>query len=299
MLRQPLECVKDGLAQRKQKIRRRGIARKGQLLHPGNTENKAAHFLPSGTLFQGLQGAQVGESLALHLGAQGGQRLAARAGVDEERVARREGVPAVRHGERVDERAGIRRIVEIVPPLQEAAEPVQVEQNAHHAVSRARHREEAVRDGIALRAAVVHPERIDLRVEEGPDVIARADGLGDDAAPVKFEAAHRVDDMAALEQIGGLPLRGEIALEVGLARLVGDMEKDVLPVIAEGVELLEEGGQEGLEEGRQQGRESTTKEYTCRMLSHGMSPAEIADLLGEDRQMIDKIAAEFRQETEK
>ena len=57
--------------------------------------------------------------------------------------------------------------------------------------------------------------------------------------------------------------------------------------------------QEGLEEGRQQGRESTTKEYTCRMLSHGMSPAEIADLLGEDRQMIDKIAAEFRQETEK
>ena len=61
----------------------------------------------------------------------------------------------------------------------------------------------------------------------------------------------------------------------------------------------QEGMQEGLEEGRQQGRESTTKEYTCRMLSHGMSPAEIADLLGEDRQMIDKIAAEFRQETEK
>ena len=64
-------------------------------------------------------------------------------------------------------------------------------------------------------------------------------------------------------------------------------------------EGMQEGRQEGMQEGRQQGRESTTKEYTCRMLSHGMSPAEIADLLGEDRQMIDKIAAEFRQETEK
>lgn len=64
-------------------------------------------------------------------------------------------------------------------------------------------------------------------------------------------------------------------------------------------EGMQRGMREGLEEGRQQGRESTTKEYTCRMLSHGMSPAEIADLLGEDRQMIDKIAAEFRQETEK
>ena len=62
---------------------------------------------------------------------------------------------------------------------------------------------------------------------------------------------------------------------------------------------MQEGLQQGIQEGRQQGRESKTKEYTCKMLSRGMSPAEIADLLGEDRQMLEAIAAEFRQETEK
>ena len=73
-------------------------------------------------------------------------------------------------------------------------------------------------------------------------------------------------------------------------------------------EGLEEGRQEGLKRGRQeglqqglqqgvtQGLEQKLKEHTQKMLYRGMSPAEIADLLDEDPQLIASIANELQLE---
>lgn len=60
---------------------------------------------------------------------------------------------------------------------------------------------------------------------------------------------------------------------------------------------LREGLEQGIRQGVQQGVELKIKEHTLKMLAHGMSPAEIADLLGENPETIDAIAAEFQKGT--
>lgn len=56
---------------------------------------------------------------------------------------------------------------------------------------------------------------------------------------------------------------------------------------------LQQGLQQGLSQGHQQGSELKLKEITERMLNRGMSPDEIADMIGEDpgsiRILADKI----------
>ena len=48
--------------------------------------------------------------------------------------------------------------------------------------------------------------------------------------------------------------------------------------------------------GLEQGLRQKVKEHTQKMLRRGMSPSEIADLLGEDPQLIASVAAELQQE---
>ena len=59
---------------------------------------------------------------------------------------------------------------------------------------------------------------------------------------------------------------------------------------------LEQGLAQGLEQGLEQGLRQKAKEYTQKMLRRGMSPDEIADMLGEDPQMIASIVDDLQQE---
>ncbi len=59
---------------------------------------------------------------------------------------------------------------------------------------------------------------------------------------------------------------------------------------------LQQGVTQGLQQGVTQGLEQKLKEHTQKMLYRGMSPAEIADLLDEDPQLIASIANELQLE---
>ena len=86
----------------------------------------------------------------------------------------------------------------------------------------------------------------------------------------------------------------ELGLEQGLAQ---GLEQGLQQGIKQGLEQgLEQGLAQGLEQGLEQGFRQKVKEYTQKMLRRGMSPAEIADLLGEDPQLIASIADELQQE---
>ena len=61
-------------------------------------------------------------------------------------------------------------------------------------------------------------------------------------------------------------------------------------------EGLQQGLQQGVKQGVKQGIEQKLKEHTKKMLHRGMSPAEIADLLDEDPQLIASIANELQKE---
>ena len=102
----------------------------------------------------------------------------------------------------------------------------------------------------------------------------------------------------------------ELGLEQGLAQgleqglqqgIKQGLEQGLEQGLAQGLEQglaqgLEQGLAQGLEQGLEQGFRQKVKEYTQKMLRRGMSPAEIADLLGEDPQLIASIADELQQE---
>ena len=79
------------------------------------------------------------------------------------------------------------------------------------------------------------------------------------------------------------------------------MEQGLEQGLAQGLEQgmeqgLEQGVAQGLEQGMEQGLRQKAKEYTQKMLRRGMSPDEIADMLGEDPQMIASIVDDLQQE---
>ena len=94
----------------------------------------------------------------------------------------------------------------------------------------------------------------------------------------------------------------ELGLEQGLAQgLEQGLQQGIKQGLEQGLEQglaqgLEQGLAQGLEQGLEQGFRQKVKEYTQKMLRRGMSPAEIADLLGEDPQLIASIADELQQE---
>ena len=98
----------------------------------------------------------------------------------------------------------------------------------------------------------------------------------------------------------------ELGLEQGLAQgleqgLQQGIKQGLEQGLAQGLEQglaqgLEQGLAQGLEQGMEQGLRQKAKEYTQKMLRRGMSPDEIADMLGEDPQMIASIVDDLQQE---
>ena len=80
------QSVKHSFPQRQQIRCGNGILCIAHGFHSGVFQNQPLYRLASRVRFQRLQGAQIGQALALHFRAQGGQRLAVRAGIDEESV---------------------------------------------------------------------------------------------------------------------------------------------------------------------------------------------------------------------
>ena len=135
----------------------------------------------------------------------------------------------------------------IEAPVQEAFNPIQVQEHAEHAVPAGRHGHEAVGHVPALRTAVVRPQVPGVMLQEGLDVVAAHDGVSDQPFPIERVVGQRIDHRTAGQVRLDHRLGAAVFGEMFKGRLVGNMEERPL-FHAERVQMRGQLRQEAREE---------------------------------------------------